>query len=281
MDFIDLHIHTTASDGTDTPREVVEKAKALGLAAIAITDHDTLAGVEEAMTAGQELGVEVIPGVELSVDYYGRDLHLLGYFTDGNAAPLREMLDSAAAERERRNEKIVAALAEAGYPVSMEELREDNPGHLLGRPHIADLLVKKGAAASRNEAFEKFLGEGKPFYIPRKNISMATAAAVLRESGAVSSLAHPLKYGYEGMQVGALMQNVRCCGIEHVEAFYGDYTEDQIWELRDLAKEWGMDVTGGSDYHGARRGMQLGTGGGELRVPDWILEDLKAYREEM
>lgn len=281
MNYIDLHIHTTASDGTDTPRQVVEKAKALGLAAIAITDHDTLAGVAEAMEAGKELGVEVIPGVELSVDYYGHDLHLLGYFADESAAPLRELLAAATAERNGRNEKIVSALAEAGYPVSMEELLSENPGHLLGRPHIADLLVKKGVVASRNEAFDKFLDDGKPFYIHRKNISLATAAAVLRECRAVSSLAHPLKYGFEGMQVGALMQNVRCCGIEHVEAFYGDYTEDQIWELRDLAKEWGMDVTGGSDYHGARRGMQLGTGGGELRVPDWVLEDMKAYREEM
>ena len=281
MNFIDLHIHTTASDGTDSPRQVVEKAKELGLAAIAITDHDTLAGVEEAMETGRELGVEVIPGVELSVDYYGRNLHLLGYFTDGEAGPLRNMLAAAAAEREERNEKIVASLAAAGYPVTMEELRAENPGHLLGRPHICDLLVKKGAIASRDEGFATLLGEGKPFYIPRKNLSLATAAAVLRECRAVSSLAHPFKYGYEGMQVNAMMQNVRCCGIAHLEAFYGDYTEDQIWELRDLAKEWGMDVTGGSDYHGARRPMQLGTGGGELRVPDWVLEDLKAYREEM
>ena len=280
MDFIDLHIHTNASDGTDSPARVVEKARELGLAAIAITDHDTIAGVEEAQARGRELGVEVVSGVELAVDYYGRELHLLGYFVPKNAPGLERLLAEAAEQRAERNGRIIALLRQAGYPISLEELQQSFPGQSLGRPHICTLLVRKGVIPSVQEGFKTLVGAGKPYYVPRKRFSLGTAAAALREAGAVSSLAHPYKYGCEGMQMNALMQNVRCCGVAHLEAFYSDYDEEQTQELRDTAREWGMDVTGGSDYHGENRGVQLCVGRGGLRVPDWVLEDMKSYRAE-
>lgn len=282
MDFIDLHIHTSASDGSDSPAEIVEKAKALGLTAIAVTDHDTLAGVEEAMARGREVNIEVIPGVELSVNYYGKNLHLLGYFTSPDNEAVANMLAASAAERSSRNERIVAMLAEAGYPITMQELSAAFPGKLLGRPHIANFLESRGCIGSVQEGFDTLLGEGQPFFIPRRSLTMGAAAAVLRDVKAVSSLAHPLKYGYTGMQWGALWQNVRCVGIAHLEAFYSGYTEEEMWELRDTAKEWDMDITGGSDYHGSDRPeVEIGFGTGDLRVPDWILEDMKTYRAEL
>ena len=162
MNCIDLHIHTTASDGTDSPRAAVEKAASLGLAAVSITDHDSVSGVPEAMRTGAELGVEVVPGIEVSSDYRDNNVHILGYFIDPAAPELRPVLDWVKTERDERNEKIAAMFERDGFDISIAQLREEYPDSVLGRPHFCEHLMRKDYISCVKEGFEKYLGEGKP-----------------------------------------------------------------------------------------------------------------------
>ena len=187
MNCIDLHIHTTASDGTDSPRAAVEKAASLGLAAVSITDHDSVSGVPEAMRAGAELGVEVVPGIEVSSDYRDNNVHILGYFIDPAAPELRPVLDWVKTERDERNEKIAAMFERDGFDISIAQLREEYPDSVLGRPHFCEHLMRKGYISSVKEGFEKYLGEGKPYYLPKRRISIAKAVETIVAAGGVRS----------------------------------------------------------------------------------------------
>ncbi len=279
MKLIDLHIHTTASDGTDTPREIVEKAGALGLAAVGITDHDSVSGIREAEAAGAELGVEVVPGIEVSSDYRDNNVHILGYYLDPDSPALRPVLDWVRTEREKRNRKIAANLAAAGYDISLEALRAEYPDSVLGRPHFAEHLMKKGYISSVKEGFDTLLGVGKPFYLPKRRIPIAEAVSVIRAAGGVPVLAHPFQYGYSPAELTELIDTVKACGIRHLEAYYSEHTPQQQAELLALAGSLGFGVTGGSDYHGTRKThIQLGSGTGSLRVPYSVLEALRASR---
>ena len=276
MRYIDLHVHSTASDGTDSPASLVEQAAKLGLAAIAVTDHDSVGGVAEAVEAGRALGVEVVPGIEVSSDYLDNNVHILGYFIDPASPELRPVLDWVATERNERNEKIVANLAAAGYDISMDELRQTYPGAVLGRPHFCEFLMKKGHIASVKEGFDTLLGTGKPFYLPKRRISIEKAVEVIRAAGGVPVLAHPVMYGYDREGLGRLFDTVAALGIRHMEAYYSENTpEDETWLLAE-AERRGFGVTGGSDYHGSRKlHIRLGSGCGNLRVPESLLEELK------
>lgn len=276
---IDLHVHTAASDGTDSPDWVAMLAHALGLAAVAVTDHDTVAGLEQAAGAGAKLGVEIIPGIELSADYEGQEVHILGYFIDPDDPALQKAIAAASDARRRRNESILTALAADGFRVSPAALSASCPG-TPGRPHIADLLVQGGYAESTGDAFDRYLGIGRPYYRPRELMSLEQAAAVIRAAGGVVSLAHPMKYGLDKDGREALVRFARAAGCQAVEAYYSTHTPSQQSELLSLAARYGMAVSGGSDYHGARRPRtQLGSGiGGNLVVPYKILDSLRALR---
>ena len=276
MKYIDLHVHSNASDGSDSPRALVERAAAAQLAAIAVTDHDCVGGLAEALCAGRELGVEVVPGIEVSTDYLDNNVHILGYFIDPAAPELRPVLYWVAIERNARNEKIVANLAAAGYDISMEELRETYPGAVLGRPHFCEFLVKKGNIASVKEGFDTLLGTGKPFYLPKRRISIQKAVEVIRAAGGIPVLAHPVMYGYDREGIERLFDTVTALGIRHVEALYSENSpEDEAWLLA-ACKRRGLGITGGSDYHGSRKPwIELGRGKGNLRVPYTVLEELK------
>jgi hypothetical protein len=277
---IDLHIHTTASDGTDTPAQVVEKAKAIGLRAIAITDHDSIDGVAQAQQAGQALGVEVIPGIEISADYLGSKAHILGFFIDPTSEALRPALDWAVNERAGRNRKIVASLAADGFDISIEALETAYPDSLLGRPHMAEYLMKKGYVASVKEAFNRYLGEGCPYYRDKERMPMEQAVAVIQEAGGVAVLAHPLQYGYDGPALEAFLQRAKAVGCQGLEAYYSEHSpQEQVFLLQRAAQE-GLAVSGGSDYHGSRKPhIALGTGiEGGLSVPYSVLEGLKQTR---
>ena len=279
MKYIDLHTHSSVSDGSDSPRALVEKAAAAALAAIAVTDHDSVGGVAEAMEAGRELGVEVVPGIEVSSDYLENNVHILGYFIDPAAEELRPVLDWAANERNERNEKIAANLAAAGYDISIEALREAYPGAVLGRPHFCEYLFKKGHISSVKEGFDTLLGTGKPFYLPKRRISIERAVEVIRAAGGVPVLAHPVMYGYDREGIGRLFDTVAALEIRHVEALYSENSpEDEAWLLAECRRR-GFGITGGSDYHGSRKPwIELGRGKGNLRVPYVLLEDLKKAR---
>ena len=276
MSGIDLHIHTTASDGSESPERVVELAREQGLPIIAITDHDTMSGVSSAQEAGARLGVEVIGGIEISTDYRDEDVHLLGYFLDPESEELGPVLDWNVNSRERRNERIVAALAEAGCPISIESLRAAHPGTVIGRPHIAEVLVGCGWAESIADAFRRLLGKGCPYYRKRPHMPLREAAEVILRAGGVPVLAHPLQYGYPPTELEEFIAYGARCGARGLEVYYTGYTPEQRERLMDLGRKYGLIFTGGSDYHGERKPhIQLGTGTGDLRVPESCAADLK------
>ena len=269
---VDLHVHTTASDGTVTPSEAVSHARALGLSAIAVTDHDTAAGVPEALAAGQAEGVEVIPGIEVSVDWRGRGIHILGYFIDPAAPSLQRLLDWVVAERERRNREIAAAMRADGLDVTLESLAADNPGAVLGRPHFAAALVKLGYAESVNDAFRRFLDRGQIYYRRRRYIPLQEGFDVLLSAGAKPVMAHPYQYRLPEPDLLALIGELRDAGAVGMECLYSQYDAAESARLQGLAARFGLLVTGGSDFHGARKPIEMGT----PPVPYALLEALKA-----
>ena len=275
--YIDLHIHTTASDGTLTPRQAVTLAGRLDLAAIAVTDHDTTAGLLEAMVAGAELGVEVIPGIELAADYRGRSVHILGYFIDPGAAWLQQALAWSVGRRDARNGQIVAAMKQDGFPISLEALQAEHPDAVLGRPHIAEWLMRHGYAASVEDAFRRWLNKGGPYYRPRERMTLRQAVQAIRGSGGLAGVAHPLQYGFPPAELEAFLLAAREAGCRALEAHYSKYGPDQQRDLCRTADRLGMALSGGSDFHGDRKpDIQMGSGiDGSLRVPYGVLERLR------
>lgn len=275
--FIDLHVHTTASDGTDAPARVVELAKESGLSAVAITDHDSVAGVEEALAAGRKLDMEVIPGIEISADYQGHKAHIVGLFVDHTCEKLRPVLDWTVYERATRNEKIVGAMAADGFDISLDILNALYPDSVLGRPHMAEYLMKKGYVSSVKEAFDRYLGEGCPYYRDKERLSMEMAVTAIRQSGGLAVLAHPLQYGYDQASLDRFLHTGKELGCAALEAYYSDHTPDQQAMLLAAAPRLGLAVSGGSDYHGARKPhIQLGSGiKNTLHIPYTVLEQLK------
>ena len=279
MDYIDLHAHSTASDGTDAPGAIIEKGAAMGLRAMSVTDHDTVSGVAEAMAAGERLGAEVIPGIEVSSDYRDNNIHILGYFVDIRSPALRPVLEWVKKEREERNEKIVAMFAADGFDMTLEELREEYPISVLGRPHMAEHLMRKGYVNSIKEAFDKYLGEGARYYMPKRRISIARAVEVILAAGGVPVLAHPLQYRYPPDEVIEMIEYTKSLGIRAMECYYSEHSMAQQEWLLAQAERYGLGVSGGSDYHGSRKThISLGTGMGNLAVPYSVLEQLKALR---
>jgi predicted metal-dependent phosphoesterase TrpH len=255
MNPVDLHTHTTASDGLHRPADNIRMAKEAGLAAIAITDHDTVAGIAEAAEAGAKLGVEVVPGVEISTSHEGRDVHILGYYIDVRDPLLIERLVSQRRVRDRRNEGIIARLNELGIPLTMAEVaeaagREPGDDETIGRPHIAVALVRQGAVQSTQEAFDRFLAEGRPAYVvPPARISPFEAFEWIHEAGGTAIVAHPGLYRNDELPPLFLSR-----GADGLEAYHSDHSPEQEARYRELAESQGKLVTGGSDFHGARKG---------------------------
>ena len=277
MDRIDLHCHTTSSDGTDSPRELVRKAKEIGLRAVAITDHDTFRGHAEGLAAGAEFGVECVPGVELSSLHMGEHIHLLAYYADEGSKSLRELMDRAVYERSHRNEKMVQLLHKAGYPIDMEIIRRRFPGQtMIGRPHISEILMEKGFVKSVREGVMTLMGKGGPFYVPRYHVPLLDYVRAVREAGGVPVIAHLYQYRMTDDERRQMIREAADAGLLGLEGMYSTYDKDQQENVFAFAKEFGLICTGGSDYHGAGKpGIHLGTGMGDLRVPYEMLERLK------
>lgn len=276
MDRIDLHIHTTASDGTDSPSAVAEKAARLGLRAIAVTDHDNASGAEEAIKRGRALGLEVIPGVELSTDWRGHKAHLLGYFIDASSPALAPALNWAVTEREERNAKMVALMQKDGFDISIHALMEEFPGTVLGRPHMAEHLMRKGYVSSVKEAFDRLLGDGMPYCLPKGRLPLGRAIDCIKGSGGVAVLAHPLQYGHREETLLQFIDEAAALGVIGLEAVYSEHSPEEEAYVRRLAAERGLCITGGSDYHGTRKaGLEMGIGFGSMAAGYDLLESLK------
>lgn len=273
---VDLHVHSTFSDGTDTPTELVHKAVAYGLSAMALTDHDTMDGVPEAMKAGQAAGLEVIPGVELSTFFDTKEIHIVGLYIDYMNEDFKKELTELQNVRNHRNEIMCEKFQEIGIPVDYNELVASYPDAVLTRAHFADYLLNKGFIKSRNEAFERYIGDHGPCYVPRKKLDPAKAVQLIQQAGGIAILAHPVLYHLGNDAMHKLMDYLKDAGIVALEAIYSTYSMGEEAQMRKLAKEYNLLISGGSDYHGENKPtIDLGKGRGRLFVPYQVLENLK------
>ena len=276
---VDLHVHSSASDGTDAPRVVVTKAAALGLSAIALTDHDTLSGIPEARAAAATLPIDLVPGVELSVDHAGLKIHMLAYFIEPGPGPLQDRLADLRSGRTVRNKIIIQRLNDLGYPITMDDVLRHAGGDAIGRPHIADALVEAGAIASRSEAFFDLLSDGGKAYVERERLTAVDAIGLTTRSGGVTSIAHPLTIGGDAASLRPTFGDLRDAGLAGIEVYYSEHPPAIRSQLAAVAADLDLVATGGSDYHGTGKpGLEIGSGHGDLVVPDAALEELRQRR---
>lgn len=278
MKQIDLHVHTTASDGTFTPAQVVELARSTGLAAVAITDHDTVSGVTEAAKRGAELGVEVVPGIEISTKYGGA-VHILGYYINTESPALKHILDWIVEDRDSRGRRMAELMAADGLPVDYDAMKA-RFGEVIGRPHFARVLVELGLAEDVQDAFARYVEKGQKYYVGRTILPIERAIGLISEAGGVPVLAHPFQYKRDDAGLRELIEYCIAHGLRGMECFYTGYSAEQSAYLSALADEYGLIRTGGSDFHGANKPhILLGRGLGKLSVPYELLDGLKKEHE--
>jgi len=273
---IDLHMHSTCSDGTFTPTELVREAKASGLTHMALTDHDTVGGVAEAREEALRQGIAFLSGLEISAECQPGTLHILGYGVDETSPPLLERLTAVQRWRDERNPKIVEKLGQLGVALTLPEVEAASGGGLVGRPHFAKVLVDKGYVATRQEAFDRYLAKGRPAYVDKARLSPEESIALIRAAGGVAVLAHPLQLQTpDEATLDAILRALVEAGLQGLECHYRNHTPEDTRRFLALAKRYGLLVTGGSDFHGTNRpGIRLGVGEGELKVPGECWESL-------
>jgi len=276
----DLHTHTTASDGSDTPEQLVLKAKKVGLSAIAVTDHDTVCGLEEAKKTARDAGIELVPGVELSINFHKGNMHMLGYYMDTADAGFQEILKRVQGARAERNPQILALLDNLGISISMDELETLSKGGQIGRPHIARAMVEKGYVKSVSEAFDKYLKRGARAYAPKSILSPEEAIQVLRDAKGIPVLAHPFSLLTSSeKELDTIVFELKEAGLMGIECYYSEHDRAFTSVCLGLAQKYQLVVTGGSDYHGkAKPHIMLGRGRGNLVIPYDCVEALKAAR---
>ncbi|MBW1740135.1 MAG: PHP domain-containing protein [Deltaproteobacteria bacterium] len=275
--YIDLHIHSTASDGSLTPVEIIETAKKAGLRAIAITDHDTLDGSVEALQYQHSSGIEILPGIEISANFDFGTMHILGYLIRLDDVSLRQTLKVIQEGRASRNIQIIKRLQGLGIDISHDEVSEASGGGQIGRPHIAQVLVNKRIVQNIDEAFNKFLRKGRPAYVKRYRLAPAEAIQAILRAGGVPVLAHPftLNEKTEG-GLDRILADLKQDGLKGVEVYYPDHGPDLTAQYQRLAHRHELLMTGGTDFHGtAKPGVYIGIGKGELRIPYRLVEALK------
>ncbi len=309
MSFIDLHVHSNASDGTLTPTEVIERARERKLVAIALTDHDTMQGVEEAKKAAKdnienkrkneqkaevkkepgkeikleresksetELEIEVIPGVEISCEYKGKEIHILGLFVDVNCEELLLGLAKYRKKRDERNEKMIENFQKAGIPVTIEELQERNPNTVITRAHFARYLVKHGYVKKKDEAFKKYLGKKCSFYETREYMKPEMAIELIKKAGGFSFIAHAYLYKMSDREIEQMIDDLIGYGLDGIEVYHSSHNICESQKLKTLALKKNLLMSGGSDFHGENKpDIELGIGRGNLKITHYILEDIK------
>lgn len=281
MNNVDLHTHSNKSDGSLSPTELVTLAHKKGLSAIALTDHDTTAGLDEAIQTGNQLGITVIAGVELSCEYQGRDVHIVGLDIDHQnlhfAKTLQEFVDS----RDLRNKKMCQKLTDAGMPVDYDELMQTFGKSVITRAHYARFMLEKGYIKSLSEAFDRYIGDNCPYYIPREKVTPKQGIELILSAGGIPVLAHPLLYKMGKDRLNTLVTELKSVGLVALEAVYCTYTPSDEREMRALAAKHDLLISGGSDFHGAAKpGLELGDGYGKLFVHKEVLDNLLKYKAE-
>ncbi len=273
---IDLHVHSTASDGTLTPAELVAEAKKADLSAFALTDHDTVAGIAEAKKEANNYDIELIPGVELSTEYKEKEVHMVGLFLDETNPDLLSHLEKFRDNRDNRNQKMYIKLQEAGFPVTEEALRAMFPDAVLTRAHIARFLLEHGYIKTISEAFEKYIGDGCRCYVAREKITPQESIGLIHAAGGAAVLAHPILYHMSDARLRELISDCKSCGLDGIESIYSTYQRGEEQYIRRLAKEYDLKLSGGSDFHGSNKPhIKLGSGMGHLFVPYDLLTNLR------
>jgi len=279
---VDLHVHSNKSDGTFTPSELVDYAVEKGLTAFALTDHDTIEGVNEALLASEGKPVTVLPGVEFSTEYEGKDIHIVGLMIDPNCPAILEKMQEFVSSRILRNQKMCAALQASGIDVSYEKLMETYPGAVITRAHYAKYMIKEGYVKSFAEAFERYIGDRAPCFIPREKVTPQDAIKLILEAKGIPVLAHPLLYGMGKDRLQLLVERLKEAGLVAIEAVYSTYSPSEEAEMRKLAKDNGLLISGGSDFHGSTKpGLDLAVGYGRLYIPEEILINLKEKKDAL
>lgn len=278
----DLHLHTTASDGTMSPAEIVRYAKGKGLRVIAITDHDTIEGLQEGMHEGDKVGLEVIPGVELSADTPKGTMHLLGYYIDPACSELADKLMVLQQARMERNLAIVEKLRGLGIPIELSEVKEAPEHGQIGRPHFAYTMVQKGFAQNIQDAFDRYLGKGRPAYVEKFRFSPEEAMHFIRKAGGITVLAHPFTLKQpQPADFDAFIGELKREGLDGIEVYYPEHSDGQRKLYRDAAQKYGLVISGGSDFHGFNKDeADLGEGYGDRELTYSLVEAIKARREQ-
>lgn len=284
---VDLHVHSTFSDGTFTPSQLVDYAMEKSLTAFALTDHDTVDGLPEALDYARHLREtlpeaerarvpEIVPGIELSTDEDGSEVHVVGLFIDYRSQEFSEYLREFLESRDNRNKKMCEKLREQGFDVTYEALLERFPDSVLTRAHFARFLLEHGYVRSIKEAFDRYLGDRCPCYVPREKITPAQAVELILKAGGIPVLAHPILYHLSDARLDSLVGRLKEKGLMGIEAIYSSYSPSEERQIRSLAAKYGLLISGGSDFHGENKpGLDLGNGYGKLFVPDEILKELQ------
>lgn len=292
MASIDLHVHSNCSDGTFSPRQLVDHAIKKGLAAFALTDHDTVDGIKEAQTYAASIKMmqgsmpgnmpetfqvpEVIPGIELSTEYQGADIHVVGLYIDYQNETFRSRLKEFVDSRTNRNRKMCGLLQQAGVPITYEELLAANPDSVITRAHYARYMLEKGYVKSRQEAFDRYVGDHAPCYIPREKITPTQAVELILQAKGAPVLAHPILYHMSDDRLDTLVRELKDVGLMGIEAIYSTYSPADERQMRALAAKYELFISGGSDFHGANKpGLDMGVGYGKLFVPQELLNFIK------
>lgn len=299
MNIVDLHVHSNKSDGSLTPSRLVELAVEKRLSAFALTDHDTTEGLPEAMEAAAKhnlrleeghapllpsgepaLPLEVIPGIEFSTEYNGKDIHILGLFIDYEAPFFKQQIQDFVNSRTVRNQKMCANLQGAGIDISYEKLQTAFPESVITRGHYARYLLSHNYVKSIPEAFERYIGNHAKYFVPREKVTPSQAVQLILKADGLPILAHPPLYHMSDEALDTLVGLLVKNGLTGIEAVYSTYHQAEERQMRSLAQKYGLSISGGSDFHGASKpGLEMATGYGKLRIPEKILNDLKALRE--
>ncbi len=281
MKTVDLHVHSNKSDGSFSPEELVSYAIEKGLSAFALSDHDTTEGIEAAVQAAKGTGIEVIPAIEFSTEYEGKDIHILGLYIDYSGKEFKKYLKDFQDSRDLRNRKMCEKLTEHGVPVTYEEMREYFPGSVLTRAHYAKYMWEKGFVKSMSEAFDRYIGDHAPCFLPREKVTPMQAVELILRAGGVPILAHPVLYHLSDERLDKLVAQLKGVGLAGIEAIYSTYTSSEERQMRALADKYDLLISGGSDFHGTTKpNLDLGCGYGKLCIPYDILENIKEYRRK-
>lgn len=282
---VDLHVHSNRSDGTYSPTELVDYAIEKGLTAFALTDHDTVDGLDEAIEYADKLKAskafsgtvpEVIPGIELSTEYEGRDIHIVGLNIDYRNDEFTRYLKDFVESRDNRNRKMCSLLCEAGIDISYEKLLEEFPDSVITRAHYARYMLNHGYIKSIKEAFDRYVGDHCPYFVPREKVSPAQAVNLILSAGGIPILAHPILYHMSDARLDRLVAELKSEGLVGIEAIYSTYNTSEERQIRNLAKKYNLLISGGSDFHGANKpGLDLAVGYGKLYVPDSVWAEIK------